>query len=85
MRVLFANSGTVSVIALFFFAYAYNCLSVGVCAWVCACVLSFMHASTVSLILCLSVIVSVFSCPFSSSLACFCYFVCVSFVFVCLR
>ena len=56
-----------------------------VCAWACACVLAFVRAPTVFLRLCLSVVVPVFPCPFGLLLACFCYFVCVSFVFVCVR
>ena len=51
----------------------------------CACVLAFVRASTVFLRLCLSVVLHVFPCPFSFLIACFCYFVCVSFVFVCVR
>ena len=51
----------------------------------CACVLAFVRASTVFLRLCLSVVLPLFPCPFSFLIACFCYFVCVSFVFVCVR
>ena len=64
-----------------------SCVLVSACvrAVVRACVRACVRVSSVLLSFRSSVVVPVFQCPFSFLLPCFCYLVCVSFVFVCMH